>query len=465
MAVDQLIPPTPLSPWLRPIQTFLRTEAAGGLILLACAVAAMVWANSPWGDGYFRLWHTYIGVGVPDSPLYLKLSLAHWINDGLMVVFFLLVGLEIKRELLFGELASPRRAALPIAAALGGMVVPASIYTLVNLGGSHPEAMNGWGIPMATDIAFAVGVLALVGNRVPLSLKVFLLAIAIVDDLGAVLVIALFYTESVSLTALGAAAVCLAVLVALNLLRVQAPLMYLVVGVFLWLATLASGVHATVAGVLLAMAIPGRRLVEERPYLEYARQMLDQFARDTEAFTDRLTTRQSHALHALEQASQAVQAPLARVEHALLGPVNFVIMPLFALANAGVAIGGDVAAVAAHPVTLGVALGLAFGKPIGVVGFSLLAVGLGLATKPRDGTWKQIVGISLLCGIGFTMSLFIANLAFPGDHGGASPLLDHAKLGTLGGSLVMGVLGFIVLRRGKPLPAASTDDLETADEH
>jgi Na+:H+ antiporter, NhaA family len=315
-----------LQPLLSPIQAFLSAESAGGIVLLLAAVTALAWANSPWGGGYDHVWHTKLSVGLGDRTF--AMSLQHWVNDGLMVLFFLLVGLEIKRELLLGELASPRRAALPIAAAVGGMVFPALIFAAINAGG--PGA-HGWGVPMATDIAFAVGVLALVGRSVPISVKVLLLAIAIVDDLGAVLVIALFYTSKVSATALAVAAAFLLALVLLNALRVHSPLPYVLLGVGLWAATLASGLHATIAGVLLAFTIPATRQLEERPYVEVMGRTLARFATDADAAPDRITNEQSHAIKAMEEASQAVQTPLARVEHALLRPVTFLIVPLFAL--------------------------------------------------------------------------------------------------------------------------------------
>jgi NhaA family Na+:H+ antiporter len=354
-----------------------------------------------------------------------------------MVVFFLLVGLEIKRELIMGELASVRRASLPIAAAVGGMVVPALIFAALNHNG--PGAA-GWAIPMATDIAFAVGVLALVGPGVPVSVKVFLLAVAIVDDLGAVLVIAAFYTSEISVPALGIAGGFLAALVLLNVLRVHSPLPYMLLGVGLWIATLYSGVHATVAGVLLAFTIPATRQFEEGPYVDYARSALDDCARDAAVEPDRITDAQSHALKSLEEASQAVQTPLARVEHALLKPVTFLIVPLFALANAGVDLrlgGGGGGQRMGSPVLWGVLAGLVLGKPIGVLLASWLAVKSRIASLPEGSTWGQVAGVAVLCGIGFTMSLFIANLAFPGQE----DQLAATKVGILAASLVAGIAG------------------------
>ncbi len=438
--IDIPAKPSRLDPLLQPIHAFLAAESAGGIILLLSAVAALIWANSPWGDSYAHFWHAKLAITFSGHSF--AMSLEHWVNDGLMVIFFLLVGLEIKREVIIGELASVRRASLPIAAAIGGMVVPAGIYIAINAGG--PGA-RGWGVPMATDIAFAVGVLALVGRNVPTSVKIFLLAVAIVDDLGAVLVIAIFYTSEISLPALGVAGGFLAALVALNALGVHRPLPYLLLGVGLWAATLASGVHATVAGVLLAFTIPASRLIEEKPFSDYARKMLTRFDRDTSAAPDKISEDQSHCLKALEEASQAVQTPLALVEHALLRPVAFLIVPLFALANAGVDLRTGAADAIAQPVTWGVFLGLLAGKPVGVLLASWLAIKTGIASLPDGATVRQVVGVSFLCGIGFTMSLFVANLAFPGDVA----LLSATKLGIIAASLLSGVAGGVLIATAK----------------
>jgi NhaA family Na+:H+ antiporter len=425
-----------LAPLLQPLHAFLSAESAGGIVLLLCAIAAMAWANSPWGDSYQHFWHAKLSISLGERSH--GMTLAHWVNDGLMVVFFLLVGLEIKRELLIGELASVRRAMLPIAAAVGGMVVPALLYFSLNRGGA---GARGWGVPMATDIAFAIGVLALVGRSVPMSVKVFLLAVAIVDDLGAVLVIALFYTGQLSGGALAVAGFFLIALILLNALRVHRPLPYMLLGVGLWLATLYSGVHATIAGVLLAFTIPASRQIEEEPYVEHARRMLDRFERDAAVAPDKVTEDQGHALKSIEEASQAVQTPLARVEHALLMPVNFLIVPLFALANAGVDLRGSVGARLDSPVTWGVILGLVVGKPVGVLMASWLAFKTGLSTFPAGASVRQLVGVGVLCGIGFTMSLFVANLAFPEPL----PELAAAKVGILAASLIAGVGGAAVI--------------------
>ncbi|HVG97035.1 MAG TPA: Na+/H+ antiporter NhaA [Chloroflexota bacterium] len=444
----------PIERLVRPFREFVHLEAAGGVVLLAAAALALVWANSPWAWAYAALWHTPVTVGAGGAVL--TQDLHHWINDGLMVLFFFVVGLEIKREVLVGELASPRRAALPAAAALGGMLLPALLFSLLNAGG--PGAA-GWGVPMATDIAFALGILALLGRRVPLALKVFLTALAVLDDLGAVLVIALFYTPDVVWPALAAAGLVLALLVAANRLGVRTPLVYGGLGVGLWLAVLASGVHATVAGVLLAMTIPASTRIDPAGFLARGRAYLADFAsagQDDGAGVDGragprpgfITEGQQTAVQALEAACEHVQTPLHRLEHALHPWVAFAVMPLFALANAGVALPRDPLATVADPVTLGVLAGLVVGKPLGITAAALLATRTGLAVLPDGVTWRQVTGAAVLGGIGFTMSLFIAALAFAD-----AALLDAAKLGILGASLVAGLGGWLLLRTA-PAPAA-----------
>ena len=354
-----------------------------------------------------------------------------------MAVFFLLVGLEIKREALAGELASPRQAALPIAAAIGGMIVPASIYFLTNGGGIETR---GWAIPMATDIAFALGTLALVAPRAPSGLKVFLAALAIVDDMGAVLVIALFYTRDIAWSALGMAGIILLLLIALNVFRVQRLAPYLALGLALWFFVHDSGVHATIAGVLLAFAIPTRTRINAADYSAKARRLLDQFDHTETGDRFVLTSRgQQEAIIGLERASELMTAPLLRLEHALHGLSTFVVLPLFAFSNAGVDLSGS----SGGSVTRAVILGLVLGRPLGIAGAALAAVRLRLAALPEGVGWTALHGCAWLGGIGFTMSLFIATLAFQG-----TPLLDSAKVGILGGSILAGVVGAIVLRLG-----------------
>lgn len=418
-----------------PFQEFVQTEAAGGALLVACACAALIVANSGWSDGYHRLLGAVVGVSAGGYGL--SLTVHQWINDGLMAVFFLLVGLEIKREVLAGELASPRGAALPIAAAIGGMIVPASIYFVATGGGVESR---GWAIPMATDIAFALGVLALVAPRAPNGLKVFLAALAIVDDMGAVIVIAMFYTGAIAWGALAIAGIILLMLVALNAMGVRSLMPYLLLGLGLWFFVHESGVHATIAGVLVALAIPTRTRINATEFSATARGLLDHFDRTETGDLLVLTSKgQQEAIVGLERASEEVTAPLLRLEHALHGFTAYLVIPLFAFANAGVSLSGG----SGGTVTLAVILGLAIGKPLGITTAALAAVRLGVASLPEGVNWTALHGCAWLGGIGFTMSLFIASLAF-----GATTLLDSAKVGILSGSLLAAVVGAMIVRRG-----------------
>ena len=428
---------------LGPFQRFVATTAAGGIVLLAATAIALILANSGWSESYHHFWETPFTLGSPGFGL--TLSLHAWVNDALMAVFFFLVGLEIKREVLVGELASLRSATLPIVAAVGGMVVPALLYAMVNRSG--PGAA-GWGVPMATDIAFALGILALLGDRVPTGLRVFLAALAIGDDLGAVLVIALFYTSAINWVALAAAGVVVLGLFLLNRAGARKTMTYAILGIVLWVFMFKSGVHATIAGVLLALTIPARTRIDEVQFLAAAERSLADFQAADEPGTTVLTN-QGHqeALHHLERAADLAQAPLQRMEHALHGVVAFVIMPVFALANAGVPLTG-VSEAAASPIALGIALGLLLGKPLGITLASLAAVRSGAAELPTGVTWRHVHGASWLAGIGFTMSLFVAGLAF-----GDPAVLDIAKIGVLGASVIAGVVGYLLLRTA-PVPRA-----------
>jgi NhaA family Na+:H+ antiporter len=430
---------SPLDRLLQPFQRFAQTESSGGVVLLAATLVALIWANSPIRESYFHLWETEIGLQVGGTAL--TMNLHHFINDALMVVFFFLVGLEIKREMMVGELSSVRAATLPIAAAAGGMVFPAIIYVAFNAGG---PGSAGWGIPMATDIAFALGVLALMGPRVPLGLKVFLAALAIADDLGAVLVIALFYTDDLNLGMLGIGAVIVGVLVLANRLGVRRPGAYAVMGVALWASFLASGVHATIAGVVLAMLVPSRTRIDTAEFLVRGRESLNLFEDVGEEGKSVLTNQgQQTAVHQLEQACEAAQSPLLKMEHALQPWVAFAIIPIFALANAGVDLADiDVGAALRNPVTLGVMLGLVIGKPIGITLLAWLSVRAKAAVRPGGTGWLDLHAVSWLGGIGFTMSLFVANLAF----GEGSPLLEMAKLGILSASVLAAAMGWFFLR-------------------
>jgi NhaA family Na+:H+ antiporter len=433
--------PTPVRPdarigaILNPFQRFVAIETASGLVLLAAAFAALVWANSPWRGLHADLLATPLSITFGGFDITKPLLL--WINDGLMAVFFFVVGLEIKREVIVGELTEPRKAALPIAAAIGGMLAPALVYSAINLGGPH---LSGWGTPVATDIAFALGVLALLGRRVPASLKVFLTALAIVDDLGAILVIALFYTPTVEVAYLGYGLGFLVLLVILNRLGVRRPLPYALLGFALWLAFLKSGVHATIAGVLLAMTIPAHARIDASGFVARVRGLLDAFESRGCGTAVETSPGQKGVLLEIESAVENVETPLARLEHALLPWSSFVVLPLFALANAGVQLSGDLATVLRHPVTIGIALGLFLGNQTGITLVSWLAVRSGLARLPSGVTWRHVYGIACLAGMGFTLSLFIASLAFPSGE-----LLEFAKVGILGGSIASGLLGIAVL--------------------
>jgi NhaA family Na+:H+ antiporter len=430
---------------LLPFQEFFRLEAAAGILLMGCTVAALVLANSPLAGLYDALWHTKLSAGF--GPWSIAKPLHVWINDGLMAIFFFAVGLEIKREVLVGELATVKKAMLPIAAAIGGMVVPAVIYYALN--GGRPGA-HGWGIPMATDIAFALGVLALLGDRVCLSVKIFLTALAIVDDIGAVLVIALFYTAEVSLHALGVGAVFLAALVIANRSGVNNPLVYTVLGLGLWAAFVKSGVHPTVAGVIIAMTIPARQQISDADFLKRSGKILDSFRETSEKGGRMIATEsQRRAAAALNRASQFVQTPLQRIEHELHPWVTFFIMPLFALANAGVNISTGLSEAMTDRVSLGIIAGLVVGKQLGITLFAWLAVKTRLAALPHDIAWKDIYAAGWLGGIGFTMSLFITNLAFD-----ESSLLTVSKVGILTASLIAGAVGWTLFRSTKACKGA-----------
>lgn len=433
---------------LAPFRRFARTASSSGIVLLAATTIALAWANSPWAESYHHLWEVPIGATFGAASF--RTTLHHVINDGLMAVFFFVVGLEIKREMLAGELASVRTAALPMIAAAGGMVVPAAIYAAIN--GSGPGSA-GWGVPMATDIAFALGVLALLGDRVPTALKVFLAALAIVDDIGAVLVIAVFYSSGIAWGSLAQAAALLLFAAALNRAGVRHPWMYAAVGLGLWGAVLLSGIHATVAGVLLAFAIPVRTRLDEHEFLAEVRRALEDFdataACDPNDPTVSILSNVRHhgVLDEIARLCEKAQPPLIRLEHALHGPVAFGIMPLFALANAGVTVDASTLGRAvAEPITIGTAAGLLLGKTLGIAGSSWVAVRLGVASLPRDTNWAALTAVAVLGGIGFTMALFIAGLAFPAGTPRAA-LLDAAKLGVLTGSAVAGIAGSLMLRR------------------
>jgi NhaA family Na+:H+ antiporter len=408
---------------LTPFEEFARSESAGGVTLIAAALLALLWANSPWAPGYFALQQTYFGFDLGGWSLEKPLLL--WVNDGLMALFFFLVGLEIKREVSVGELSEPRDAALAVVAAVGGVLVPGVIYAAVNWGG---EGIGGWGVPVATDIAFALGIMSLLGDRVPLSLKVFLTALAIVDDLVAVLIIALFYTEGISLVYLVLSFGVLALTFVYGLNGGRNLKVFAFLGVVAWFFMLQSGIHATVAGVLLALTIPIKRKIAPEDLRDELRGGLeDQRFEGVEV-----------KVANLERVLEDTQSSLHRLEHLLHPWVAFLVLPVFALFNAGVSLGGGGGVL--NPVTAGVFLGLLVGKPVGVLVFSWLATRLGMASLPEGVRWPSMAGASCLAGIGFTMSLFVGGLAF--EDGG---LLDQAKIGVLSASVLAAVLGLVIL--------------------
>jgi NhaA family Na+:H+ antiporter len=412
----------------RPIRSFLDTESAGGIVLLAAAGIAVIWANSPWSDSYESFWHTEIAFTIGSFEI--SEDLLHWVNDGLMTIFFFVVGLEIKRELVAGELNEWRKAALPAFAALGGMVVPALLYAALNFGGS---GSSGWGIPMATDIAFAVGVLTLFGSRAPTSLKVFLLSLAIVDDIGAILVIALFYSSGLQFGWLTAAVAFILLMALMKRFRVWWTPIYAVVGVAAWFATLESGVHATIAGVVLGLMTPARPY-DPRGAADAIREA-EHLIADPSPGAVRRTMIQA----------QEVVSVAERLEHILHSYSSFLIIPVFALANAGVKMDvGILGDAVGSPITVGIVLGLVVGKLVGITGFSWIAVRSGIGTLPQGASWGQLAAVAAIAGIGFTVSLFIAGLAFT-----QMDLVDEAKIGILAASIVAAGVGAAILRMAR----------------
>lgn len=426
---------------LTPIREFIRAETTGGIVLFATAVLAMFLANSPWSGTYFDFWKQHFTVGFGSWALSKPLAL--WINDGLMAIFFFVIGLEIKREIIAGELSALKKSMLPVMAALGGMIVPAAIFAMFNLGG---EGKNGWGIPMATDIAFALGLLLLFGKRVPISLKIFLTALAIVDDLGAVMVIAIFYTTDLYLGSLLVGGIAMAILLALNYMEVRRVPVYVIFGILMWYAFLKSGIHPTLAGVLLAFTIPARVKIDADQFPEHCRALINEFEDAGDCRKPHILCQaQQTAVQSLELACHYASSPMQRLEINLHSWVMFLIMPVFAIANAGIVFNKALFDDAFNPVTLGVFFGLAIGKPVGITLFSWLAVKFNLAKLPDEFTWRMVLGVSCVAGIGFTMSIFIADLAF-----GKSQLMDMSKLGIFAASIFAGVSGWLLLRSGKP---------------
>jgi NhaA family Na+:H+ antiporter len=427
---------------LSPLNNFVRTSVSGIGLLLLATVAALVLANSPLAMGYERFWETELSIGVA-GVLQISESLRHWVADGLMTLFFFIVGLEIKRELLIGDLRSPRQAALPIAAALGGSLVPALVYTAINWGGN---GAHGWGVPMATDTAFSLGILSLLGSRVRPLLLVFLTAFAIVDDILAVLVIAIFYTETIAWTWLGVAAALLGILAVANAAGFHRWPVYAALGLSVWLAVFESGVHGTIAGVLVAMTVPARSWINPSEFLARARGLIADFERACYLAPTILSNEpQQRATQALEQLCEDVETPMTHLQHRLNSWVAYGVLPLFALANAGIPLLTGLGEALSSPVTWGVVLGLVIGKPLGITLVTWLAVRLGIAVMPSGIAWRDIIGVAFLGGIGFTISLFVTELAFE-----TGPLADAARVGILVGSVIAGAVGYLALRATLP---------------
>lgn len=431
--LPQVVKSAPIDTLIRPFKRFMQIEASSGIILIFITIIALVLANTALKDFYLNLLDTKIIVGIGDFAL--NKNISHWINDGLMAIFFFVVGLEIKREMLTGELSSFKKSAFPIFAALGGMIFPALFYVALNWGNEYE--MKGWGIPMATDIAFSLGILSLLGNRVPLSLKIFLTAFAIVDDLGAVIVIAIFYTANLSLISLAIGFGILLVMFLCNFLHVRHPTVYLILGIFLWLALLKSGVHATIAGVLAALTIPATAKIDVKSFVIKSKSIID-------TIEDKRTSQEdiTNNISELEDKSEKVLPLSRRFEHDLHLWVAFLIMPIFAFANAGVTLEQNILTAMSNKVTLGIVLGLFLGKQIGITLFCWLAVKMKIADLPEGTNWKMVYGAALLGGVGFTMSLFISSLAF------ASPeVVANSKIGILSASLVSAFAGYFILKR------------------
>ena len=410
---------------------FFHSSTSGGIVLLLCTGLALLWANSPWSEYYFQLWEQSLSFGF--GTILLSNTLLHWVNDGIMVIFFLFVGLEIKREILVGELSTLKKALLPIIAAFGGMIGPALIYIAFN--SSETGTLHGWGIPMATDIAFALGILALLGKRVPPGLKIFLAALAIADDMGAVLVIALFYTSELSFSMLGAAGGFMLLLLIANKYNVRSTTVFTILGIGLWFCFLHSGIHATIAGVLLALTIPVRSQIDKQQFIGKVSTAINELK------DDQSSKMENELIHHVASLSEKVQSPLHRFEHALHPLVSFFIMPVFAFANAGVRVEGSIVDALFSPVGLGIVLGLVVGKQIGIMSFVWIAVTFNIASLPHNVSWRMIYGATWLCAIGFTMALFIAGLAFDSTE----PLII-SKIAILFASTLSAIVGLLLLR-------------------
>lgn len=420
------------------ITRFINEQTIGGIILIIATIIALYWSNSSFYESYQNLWHNY-KIGFVWGEINMIGSLHHWINDGLMALFFFTVGLEIKREIMGGELNSVKKASLPIAAAVGGMIIPAIMYSIVVI--SYPEYINGWGIPMATDIAFALGLMAMFGKRVNINLKIFLTALAIADDLGAVLVIAFFYTDTIVYAELIFASIFLGVLIIANFAGVRRTLFYAIVGFSgVWIAFMLSGVHATIAGVLIAFTIPARTKIDEDSFMNKLSGFIAAFKTESPTENNLLSQKQVHILSEIEKLNDQAHTPLQKLEHALHPIVIYFILPVFALSNAGVHITGSIIDMVLHPISLGIIAGLLLGKFIGISIFSHIVVKFKFATLPEGVTWQQIYGAAFLAGIGFTMSMFISDLAFTSDEN-----KEIAKVGIIAASALSAIVGMLWL--------------------
>ena len=421
-----------------PITRFINNSTTSGILLFATAVIALFLANSPFQEAYHHFWEHKFSIGYDDYVL--SKSLHHWINDGLMSIFFFVIGLELKREIMAGELSRPKDAILPIAAGLGGMIVPAVLFFILNSSG---DTSSGWGIPMATDIAFALGILYMLGDKVPISLKVFLTALAIADDLGAVMVIAFFYTSEISTLSLLFGGGFFLILILANVLGVRNIFFYAVVGIGgLWLAFMLSGVHATIAGVIAALTIPANVKIQDKQFVVKMNALTNDFEKSTPNNVTLLTHDQLHIVEKIRFYSKAALTPLQRLEHSMHPLVAFVVMPIFALANAGITFSGSFADNLVSNVSLGVIMGLVLGKFIGIIAVSKLLIKLKLATLPAGVTWRHLYGAGVLAGVGFTMSLFITDLAFVNPD-----YIIQAKIGIFVASVLCGIGGFLILRK------------------
>jgi NhaA family Na+:H+ antiporter len=434
---------------LSPFQKFVKIESFSGILLFGATVIAMVWANSNFSESYQALWQYDIGISAENFELTKPLIL--WINDGLMAVFFFLIGLEIKRELLIGELNSLRKATFPLFAAVGGMLFPLVVFLALN---KAPETANGWGIPMATDIAFTLAILKILGKRVPLSLKIFLTAFAIVDDLGAVLVIAIFYSSGIDWLLVLYAMVPLAFLFFLSNRGIYSKYLWISIAVIIWFLFLKSGIHPTIAGVLMAFTIPIRQKIEMEDFTDSLANIAQRFNQTERDYLPILSMEQMEQMDDLEDLAEKFNSPLQRLEHGLHGWVAYFIMPIFALANAGVVFRSDMDL--DIPLIVNIAIALFLGKGIGIALMSFLSVKLKLATLPNGIKFRQIIGVAILAGVGFTMSIFVANLAFTGN----SVFIDSSKVGILIGSVVSGIVGYIILRwNGKEASANNAESI------